>query len=250
MKKLYIPILFGVLISACTSVKNIYTEDSISDKQVEKLVKNYLKEPEDTANSNKLIYAYNFILNDHLNKIDRLKHTNTLKAKEQLISAYSDLQSFYDFAASNESVRYLLQPKNVSSEILWAKQNAADAWYGYGEDLLAQNNWKSGRDAYQVFVKVNNWVPNYENTLGNLQIAKEMGIIHASLLPIRNDGFLQQAGYNNSKNSFYRQLLGDLTSSWSNSDRYRVYAAEDVYVWMWVNLLVTTVQEPLQRKLK
>jgi hypothetical protein len=229
MKTIFTTLAVCLVIASCNSVKHIYTEDNINDRQLEKLVKNYVKEPNDTGNANKLQYAYNFILNGHLNYIGQLKQNPSLNAKEQLIGAYGNLQEFYSTASSIPVVSQLLHPGNVVAEKQAAIANAAAAWYQHGEILLTQNNWQAGREAYSVFAKVNNWVPSYQDSRSLMQEARELGTIDAILQPMRSEGFYQQTSYRNNSQGFANQLLSDLGSAWNNSDLYRVYSANEGY---------------------
>lgn len=219
-----IAILFTL--SSCSSVKHIYTEDSISDRQFDKLVKNYIKEPGDTANANKLQYAYQFLLYDHLGEINALKQNSNLQNKERLIAAYDRLEEFYGEAGAHPTVRALLQPGNVAAEKEIALRDAATAWYAYGEKLLAANSWQTGREAHMVFSKVNGWVFDFNDTRQRLSDAFEMGTIDAVIQPLRSEGFYYNSGYTNSWNRFSLQLTNDLASA-GNNEMYRVYTAED-----------------------
>ena len=227
MKTIFTTLIASTLLVACTSVKNIYQKNDINDRQWEKLVKNYLKTPGDTANSNKLVYGYQLLLDGELNNIERLKNIQSLTAKEQLISAYASLQGLYNEVAAVPALRQLLHPGNVMAEKQAAIQNAALAWYQHGENLLDENNWQAGREAVGVFGKVANWLPNFKNTNTLLQEAREMGTIDAVLQPLRSEEFYQQANYTNSRQGFVYQLVSDLGSAWANTDMYRVYDARE-----------------------
>jgi hypothetical protein len=229
MKTIFTTLAVCLVIASCNSVKHIYTDDNINERQLEKLVKNYVKEPTDTGNANKLQYAYNFILNGHLTYINQLKQNASLNAKEQLIGAYASLQEFYNNANAIPMVSQLVRPGNVQAEKQMAVANAAAAWYQHGEDLLSRNSWQAGRDAYNVFAKVNGWIPNYEASVSRMQEAREMGIIHAVLQPLRTEGFYQQTSYRNNNQGFANQLLSDLSNAWNSNDLYRVYDANEAY---------------------
>ena len=156
MKQLFALLFTAVVTMSCNSVKNIYTSDNINERQLDKLVKNYLKAPRDTAAANRVLFAYNSLLNEQLEKIESLKQDNSLQNMERLIGAYDELQALYNTANQNELVSKLVQPGNVSEERRQAVNDAAAAWYDHANQLLASNNWQNGREALAVYRKINN----------------------------------------------------------------------------------------------
>ena len=220
--------LSGVLLlMACNSVKHIYSDENINDRQLDKLVKNYLKNPNDTAASNRVQYAYQFILETHLNKIESLQQQSSLQSMAQLIDAYDDLQAFYNEANQYPAVSRLVNPGNVYEPRQQALKNAAAAWYVDGDRLLGNNDWQSGREAYSVYQKVNNWIPNYQDTRNRIKEAIELGTIEAVIEPLRSEGFFYASQYNRTAERFTQQLVSDLGNKWNNHELYRVYYAPD-----------------------
>jgi hypothetical protein len=223
----HIALSASLLLMACNSVKNIYTSENVSDRQLDKLVKNYLKNPNDTAASNRVVYAYQFIQETHLNKIQTLQQNNSLQSLEKLIGAYDDLQSFYNQVNQYPQVSRLVHPGNVTEEKQQALQQAAAAWYDRAGELLENNDWQSGREAYGIYRKVNNWVPGYRDTHIRIKDAMELGTIDAVIEPLHSEGFFYSGQYNRGAEQFTRQLVNDLSGKWNNDQLYRAYAAPD-----------------------
>ena len=228
MKQLFALLFTAVVTMSCNSVKNIYTSDNINERQLDKLVKNYLKAPRDTAAANRVLFAYNSLLNEQLEKIESLKQDNSLQNMERLIGAYDELQALYNTANQNELVSKLVQPGNVSEERRQAVNDAAAAWYDHANQLLASNNWQNGREALAVYRKINNWIPDYQDSRRLAEDARELGTIDAVIEPLRTEGFFYGSTYNQTGSLFTRQLLTDLGNRWNNgTELYRVYDSRD-----------------------
>jgi hypothetical protein len=224
MKQLHTLLLSVIIFSSCTNVYHIYESEFVNEKQYDKLVKMYLKNPADTSVSNRVIYAYQAILNGQLSNIETLKVSNTLQSQEALIYAYDALQDFYNGASV---INRLVSPGNVFNDRQLAVQRAAENWYNYGNNLLAANTWQSGREAFSVFQKINRWVPEYRNTRNLIADAREMGTIDAVIQPLRNEGFFRASAYTAAMDFFSGQLVNDLAGGYNNGEPYRVYNASE-----------------------
>ncbi|CAN5737720.1 hypothetical protein BH10BAC3_BH10BAC3_41240 [soil metagenome] len=243
MKQLFTLLVAATIMASCNSVKNIYTSDNINDRQLEKLVKSYLKTPQDTAAANRVLFAYNSLLNEQLEKIESLKQNNSLQSMERLIGAYDELQTLYNTANQNNLVSRLVQPGNVSVQRQEAVNNAAAAWYDHANQLLASNNWQNGREALGVYRKINNWIPNYQDSRRLAEDARELGTIDAVIEPLRTEGFFYGSGYSQTGSLFTRQLLTDLGNRWNNgTELYRVYDSRDA---RYNNIAADWVIEPV-----
>ncbi|MES2648519.1 MAG: hypothetical protein V4717_16695 [Bacteroidota bacterium] len=227
MKKLFALIVLAVIMASCNSVKNIYSSNDVNERQLEKLVKTYLKNTRDTAAANRVIYAYNLLEAEQLEKITRMQQNNSLQNLEQLVREFTSLQAFYNEAKQHPAVQEIVYPKDVTNQREQAIQNAAAAWYEEANRLLAANHWKAGRDAIVILRKVNNWIPNYEDSKRIQQEAMELGTIDLVIEPLRSEGFYYSSGFSQAGSRFTRQLLNDLDNRWSNGGLYRVYDSRE-----------------------
>jgi sulfur relay (sulfurtransferase) DsrC/TusE family protein len=227
MKKLFACIILAAFISSCNQVKHIYNSNDVNERQLEKLVKNYLKHPGDTAAANRVVYAYNLLETEQWDKITRLQQNNSLHNLEQLVKEFNGLQDFYSQANQYPAVRELVNPRDISSQREQAINNAAAAWYDEANRLLASNHWKAGREAIAVLRKVNNWIPGFEDSKRLQQEAMEMGTIDVVIEPLRNEGFFYSSGYNHTGNMLTRQLVNDLDNRWNSQALYRVFDSRE-----------------------
>jgi hypothetical protein len=224
MRPLHTLFLAGILAISCNSVKNIYQDENVNERQYEKLVAQYQKKPNDTALSNRVIFAYQSILQNHLENISRLEGRNDLQSLASLVNAYSDLQDFYNNAAP---VSKLVHPGNVEDEKQVAKEKAAEAWYAYASSLVDDGGWKNGREALNVCEKVNQWKPGYRETSQLMVEAVELATLDAVIQPLRSEGFYSYGSFNPSSERFSFQLASDLGNNRYNNKLYRVYDAEE-----------------------
>lgn len=229
MKNIFISMLLLLMLASCTSVNNIYTNENIKERQLHKLVKNYLRNPNDTSVFNQVRYAYQQIQEGYLNNITILERNHSLKNLEQLVKCYDELQAFYDRLGQYHGLGQLLEPGDVTGAKKQAVYHAAEAWYEHALLLLNNDTWQSGREALTAFRKVNNWVPNFRESQLRMQEAMELGTIDAVIRPLRSEGFFYNSLFNNTGLRFSQQLAADLGNSWHNHGRYRVYPPEETW---------------------
>lgn len=227
MKLLYIA-LFALTLAACGGSKTIYSDNNITDKKLDKLIRDYSANPSDTSIANQLRFAYEYLLGQRMVPINQLQFSSSLPDKEKLLNAYIDLQAFYDKVRSYSAVSKLLQPSSVGTEIEKMKLDLVSGHYENALNLLEENNWKSSREAYQSLSKIQQWMPGYKDSKKLLQQARESGTIIAVVLPLHAEGIYYSnsnsgSGLRYAGNRLSEQLVYDLGGSYASSGWYKAY---------------------------
>jgi hypothetical protein len=214
-----------VILFSCKSSKTVYDDGRITDRKFEKLIKDFNSNPRDTALANQVKYAYDQILAGHLNEVSRWQYTNQLNDKERLLTAYQDLQRFYDNIRNNPNLNNLLRPSSVAAEVEKTRLDLVSGYYEEALSLLQENNWRSARIAFGSLTKVERWMPNYKDTRRLTREARESSILEAIVLPLRAEGFFYNPGNQNFGGGprLAEQLVRDLGGSFNQSGWYRVY---------------------------
>jgi len=227
MRNIYTLLFFATLFTACGGSKSIYDDKNITDKKLEKLIRDYSADPGNTDLANQVKFAYEHLLNQHRARVSQYQYSASLDDKERLLNAYVGLQSFYDNVRGYSSLNNLLKPGSVGTEIETTKLALVSGHYEQAVELLEEQNWKSSRQAYRSLTKVQNWMPDYKDTKSLLKEAKEGSIINAVVLPLRAEGIYYNNNFgNNNFNNGPRlsdQLVRDLGGSYNSGGWYRVF---------------------------
>lgn len=234
MKSLY-TLLFASLLMACGGSKTIYEDKNITEKKLEKLIREYSVNPSDKYIGDQVKFAYDYLHNQYQAGITQYQYSSTLEGKESLLGYYINLQSFYDRIRGYSTVNNLLKPGSVGAEIEKTKLELVSGHYEQAVEWMEESNWRTARSAYRSLTKVQQWMPDYKNTRQMMRQAKEQGIINAVILPLSAEGFY----YNNRNNNFgnnnmgstprlSEQLVNDLGGSYNSGGWYRVYNSWDV----------------------
>jgi hypothetical protein len=223
MKNIF-PLLFlATLFAACGGGKNIYNDKNITDKKLEKLIRDYSADPGNTDLANQVKFAYDYLHNQHLSSVNQYQYASSLQDKENLLNAYIGLQSFYNKVRGYSSLNQLLKPGTVGAEIESTKLALVSGHYEQAVEWLDEQNWKTARQAYRSLTKVQGWMPDYKDTRALLKEAKELSVIHAVVLPLRADGIYYNNNQYNSGPRLSEQLVRDLGGSYNAGGWYKVY---------------------------
>lgn len=227
MRNISTLLFFAIILTACGGSKSIYDDKNITDKKLEKLIRDYSADPGNTDLANQVKFAYDYLHNQQLARVSQYQYASSLQDKENLLNAYIGLQSFYERVRGYSALNDLLKPGSVGAEIESTKLALVSGHYELAIELLDEQNWKSGRQAYRSLTKVQSWMPDYKDTKSLLKQAKELSIINAVVLPLRAEGVYYNNNFgNNGFNSGPRlseQLVRDLGGSYSTGGWYRVF---------------------------
>ena len=231
MKYLYF-FLLSIILLSCASNKTIYDDKNITDRKLDKLMREYSETPSDSALANQLKFAYQYLHQQELAEVNRYQYSSLLNDKEKLLKAYTGLQAFYDRVRSYSAADALLRPSSVGTEIAQTKLELVSGHYEQSETWLEQKNWQTARSAYRSLAKVQQWMPDYKNTRQLLKQAQEAGIVHAVILPLHAEGFYYPSygntGFGNNgpgnNSRLSDQLVRDLRGNQATQTGwYRVY---------------------------
>jgi hypothetical protein len=224
--KLYLFILAAtVTLFSCKTAEKLYEKGNY-DEAVELAAKKLQKKPGDVKLISILQDAYRFAVNDHEGRIRNYSNSSSDLRWENIYREYLDLQRLYDAIHRTPSVFDLVQPTDYSSYITTYREEAGNARFERGLELMDQNTRKSNQQAYYEFQKALDLKP------GDLDIRKKMeeafanAVTNIVINPLTRFGF-QYSAYNFDYNNFNYAMLRYLDNNRGMFLRYYSPAEAD-----------------------
>ena len=209
--------------ASCGSSKN-YLERSDEDKALLDAVKKLNKSAGDDNASGALPILYNNIKLAHLSKIKSFESSRELSKHDKIVAEYNALQTAYDAIINSPASFRLVSPENYGTQLLEAKQAAADAYYESGLAFLDKTGRDNAKKAYTQFKNADRFVPGYKDAQSKTLEAYERAVVNVVINPVQDNSFFFNSswgnyGYNYSNEYFQQTLIRDLDNG-NNSNRY------------------------------
>ena len=135
-------IIISVLFSSCKSAGKLYKNGSY-DEAVVLAAKKLQKKPNDASTLDILSNAYRYAVEGHESRIRNFSNSNSDLRWENIYQEYNSLQYLYEAIRRSPSVFKIVQPTDYSSYITTYKEEAGNARFERGLELLDQNNKQS-----------------------------------------------------------------------------------------------------------
>jgi hypothetical protein len=190
-------LLLVVLFIQCGSRKSIYNDNNITERKLDKLIREYSINTSDCELGNQVKFADDFLENQYKSHVNRYRLGGTLADKERLLNSYINLQFLYDRLRGYNTPDRLLAPGSVGTEIATSKLELVSGHYGMAEEWLDSRHWQAARSAYRSLLKVLQWMPDYKDSRQLLRPAKERSTVNAVVLPLRAEGFFYNTNMGN-----------------------------------------------------
>lgn len=222
---LYSLLLSALLLGACKSSKN-YLERADEDRALQDAVKRLGKNAGDEDAVTAVPILYKSIVATRLARIKSYQTGNELNRWDKIISEYNQLQAAYASIINTTGAFKLVTPENYSTQLLEARQKAAEGYYNYAESFLQKDGRDNARKAYTNFKKANGYLDGgYKDAQTKMNQAYENAIVDVVINPVQDNSFFNNSGWGNSWNSysndyFQRALVRDLDYNSSNNRNY------------------------------
>lgn len=171
------------LFSACKSGEKLYNKGRYGDAVVA-FVKKLQKKPQDATSLQLLPKAYAAALDYHEDRVRRQLASNDELKWETVRLDYRAMQVLYDMIRASPAASAVVKPKDYSSAIAGAQENAAEIRYQRGIELLQNGEKAAARDAYQEFGAALQLVPNYKDARERMDEAYQHGVINVMVSEI------------------------------------------------------------------
>ena len=221
--KLYTLLIFStsLVLFSCKTAEKLYQQGRY-DEAVEMAAKKLQKKPGDAKLTDILQNAYRFAVEDHESRIRNHTNSNTDLRWENIYQEYLQLQRLYESIRRSPSVFEVVQPTDYSSYISTYKEEAGNARYERGLELLDQNSKASSREAYYEFQKALALKPGDLSIKQKIEESYANAVTNVIVLPLSRYGY-QYSSYNFDYNNFNYDLLRYLNNN-NKSQFVRYYS--------------------------
>ena len=221
MKRFIHIIALIVILTSCGSTKN-YLERSDEDKALQDAVKKLNRNASDENALQAVPVLYTNIQQSHLAKIKSYNPSKDLARWDKIINEYEALQNAYKTVLNSTPAFKLVNPKNFSTDILEARESAAEEYYNAAQIFLEKENRDNAKKAYSYFKKSDKYLPGYKDAKAKMDQAYENAVVNVIINPVQDNSFFFNSGWGNSgynySNEYFQQtLIRDLQNT---SNRY------------------------------
>lgn len=220
--KLYLLfILSSLFVFSCKTAEKLYNKGNY-DEAVELAAKKLQKKPGDAGLIDILQDAYRFAVEDHESRVRNYSNSNSNLRYENIYREYSQLQRLYEAIRKSPSVFDIVNPTDYSSFIATYKEEAANARFERGLELMDQNNKVSSREAYNEFQKALALKPGDLAIKQKIEEAYANAVTNVFIRPLTRYG-IQYGSYNFDYQNFNYNMLRYLNNN-SRSQFVRYYS--------------------------
>jgi hypothetical protein len=200
-----------LILFSCKNAQKLYQQGNY-DEAIELAAKKLQKKPGDAKMIDVLQNAYRFAVNDHERQVRNYSNSNTDLKYENMYREYSQLQRLYEVIRRSPSVFDIVQPTDYSSYVATFKEEAGNARYERGLELMDQNNKQSSREAYNEFQKALALKPDDLSIKQKIEEAYANAVTNVVILPLTRYG-LQYGSYNFDYQNFNYNILRYLNNN-------------------------------------
>ena len=210
--------LCTIFLFSCKSAEKLYNKGRY-DEAVMLAAKKLQKKPGNAELVNVLQDAYRFAVNNHESNIRNLANSNSDLRWEHIYSEYQQLQALYEAIRRSPSVYDIVQPTDYSSYLATYKEEAGNARYERGLELMDQDNKQSYRQAYYEFQKALALKPGDLSIKQKMQESYENAVTNVVIQPLNRFGY-QYTNYDFDYRNFNYEILRYLNNNKGQFIRY------------------------------
>ena len=211
--KLYFPLIIFIssLFFSCKTAGKLYQKGRY-DEAVVLAAKKLQKKPNDASALDVLTNAYRYAVEGHESRIRNFSNSNSDLRWENIYQEYNSLQYLYEAIRRSPSAFTIVQPTDYSSYITTYKEEAGNARFERGLELLNQNNKQSSRAAYYEFQQALALKPGDLSIKQKLNEAYTNAVTNIVILPLTRYGY-QYGSYNFDYQNFNYNILQYLNNN-------------------------------------
>jgi hypothetical protein len=208
----------SIFLFSCKSAEKLYNKGRY-DEAVVLAAQKLQKKPGNAELISVLQDAYRFAVNGHESNIRNLANSNSDLRWEHIYGEYQQLQVLYEAIRKSPSVYNVVQPTDYSSYLATYKEEAGNARYERGLELMDHDNKQSYRQAYYEFQKALALKPGDLSVKQKMQESYENAVTNVVVMPLNRFGY-QYANYDFDYRNFNYDILRYLNNNRGQFVRY------------------------------
>ncbi len=173
----YLPLLLIIALFSCKSGEKLYNKGRYGEA-VEAFVKKLQRRPSDATALQLLPRAYEAAMEYHEGRAKQALASNNDLKWESVRLEYRAMQSLYNTIRSSPAAMSVVKPKDYSAAITGAQENASEARYARGVQLLEEGSKQAARAAFDEFDAALRLTPNYKDAAQLRDQAYQIGLIN------------------------------------------------------------------------
>ena len=208
-------LLFAIvlIVASCASSTKLYNSGKYSQAAT-KAVAKLRSSPDHAESQNTLLKSYPLALDMAIRDINNALQSNNITKYDVVIDRYEQLNRLAnDIYTCPKAIELIPSPQEFHEELRQSKEIAAAHYYEQGTKALNERTLAQAKNAYQYFVKANNYVNGYNDVISKMDEALFAATLHvvveAPKLPER---------YQFSADFFYSNLVTEMNKT--NQQKY------------------------------
>lgn len=175
MIRWFIGVVVVVFLVGCHAAKNSLEKGNF-DTAIHKSVKKLQKNPNHEESLQVLEQAYKKAVEENERRIEFLRKEGQPDNWNKIHAIYVRMEGRQNKVRRLQNIPSGIQFKNYNDEIIHSKQKAAEYYYANAMRLLEKEDRRSARQAYDEFLRVKSYYPNFRDVDDKIELAKEQGI--------------------------------------------------------------------------
>ena len=170
-----------VVLGACTSGRKAFEKGHYFES-VLKAVERLRKNPKHKKSRETLRYAYPAAVDYLETQITQLKNSGQPLKWGRIVSSYEQINRMADEIRRSPGARSVIKsPTAYASQLVDARNKAAEEHYQEGLRLINPNNRQASKDAFYMFQRANGYVAGYKDALNKMEEAREYATLKVVL---------------------------------------------------------------------
>ena len=196
------------LAAACSSSTKLYDQGKY-EQAVSKAVSKLRSSPGHTKSQNALVEAYPMAVQMAKRDINNALQSNSVTRYDVVINRYTALNRLArEIYTCPKALQLIPAPQEFQAELTQTKEIAAEHYYAQGIKALNERTVQQARNAYQFFLKANEYVNGYRDVVSKIDEALFAAILHVVVLaPQTPERFQVSADF------FYSNLVTEMNKS-------------------------------------
>ncbi|MGF1636770.1 MAG: hypothetical protein ACFCUU_06830 [Cyclobacteriaceae bacterium] len=221
----YFLILLALIeLSACSSGKRAYQQGNYYEAVMQS-VDRLRRSPNNKRTIGALQESYPLAIKYYETQIDVAKNSSHPFKNSQIVENYFLLNRMHDEIMRSPGALNAIKPKNYFNELEQYRRMAAAERYAAGDEAMKIHNRQSAMEAYNHFLKANEYFPNYQDVRAKIEEAQYWATLKVMVEQVPVPTFQYQLSA-----QFFQNQVDEYLYSYRENELVRFYPPNDEQV--------------------